>query len=68
VITEFRTIASDDIVHWVQAYGRSVYDTDGKPLRILGVNNDTTERKLLEDQIHGTRGEDVASPSTPGAI
>ena len=50
-ISEFRILSPNGAVHWVQAHGRVVYDTDGKPLRVLGVNADITHRKSLEEQL-----------------
>jgi PAS domain S-box-containing protein len=50
-VSEFRIIPSDGAIRWVRAHGRTVYDTDGKPLRILGVNADITDRKSLEEQL-----------------
>jgi PAS domain-containing protein len=49
--TEFRSISSDGGAHWVEAHGRVSYDTNGKPLRLLGVNIDISERKSLEEQL-----------------
>jgi PAS domain S-box-containing protein len=50
-IAEFRIVTPNGAVHWIQAQGRFVYDSDKRPVRILGVNNDITERKLLEEQL-----------------
>ena len=50
-VSEFRTISSDGVVHWVHAHGRVVHDVDGKPLRVLGVNTDITYRRSLEEQL-----------------
>ena len=49
--TEFRIVAPDGVVHWVHAHGRTVFDADGKPLRVIGVNADVTPRKSLEEQL-----------------
>ena len=48
---EFRSSSSDGAVHWVEAHGRVAYGTDGKPLRILGVNINISNRKSLEEQL-----------------
>ena len=50
-VSEFRIISPDGVIHWVQAHGRVVYDMDGKPLRVLGINSDITHRKSLEEQL-----------------
>jgi hypothetical protein len=55
VVTEFRTISSDGNTHWVQSYGHITFGDDGRPLRFVGVNNDITERKSLEDQLRKAR-------------
>jgi PAS domain S-box-containing protein len=56
-VSAFRTISSDGAVHWVQAHGHIVYDADGEPLRVLGVNSDITYRKSLDEQILETHDE-----------
>jgi PAS domain S-box-containing protein len=50
-VSEFRTISADGTVHWVDAHGRVVCDADGKPVRVLGVNTDVTDRRSLEEQL-----------------
>jgi len=50
-VSEFRILAPSGAIHWVQAHGRVVYDADGRPLRVLGVNTDVTQRQSLEDQL-----------------
>jgi PAS domain S-box-containing protein len=50
-ISEFRIVGSDGAVHWVQGHGRIVYDADGRPTRVLGVNTEITHRKSLEEQL-----------------
>jgi len=41
----------------VQAHGHIVYDADGKPLRVLGVNTDITDRKSFDDPIFENHGQ-----------
>jgi two-component system cell cycle sensor histidine kinase/response regulator CckA len=50
VLTEFRTIRPDGSIHWVQERARIVRDPTGRPVRVLGVNLDVTDMKLLEAQ------------------
>ncbi|MCF6158753.1 MAG: PAS domain S-box protein [wastewater metagenome] len=47
--TEYRVIWPDTSVHWVATKGKTFYDTGGKPLRMVGVNIDITERKRAEE-------------------
>jgi PAS domain S-box-containing protein len=51
VVSEFRTIAADGGVRWMQAHGRVTYDHTGTALRMLGVNIDISDRKVLEQQL-----------------
>jgi PAS domain S-box-containing protein len=46
--TEFRITHPDGGVRWVLAKGKAVFDGWGRPVRLLGVNADITERKLAE--------------------
>ena len=50
LFAEYRIVAAD-AVHWVQSRGRVTYDAAGKPCRMLGVNIDISEQKLLEDKL-----------------
>ncbi|MEI2583488.1 GAF domain-containing protein [Scytonema sp. PRP1] len=47
---EYRTIWSDDSVHWVLARGTGIYDADGSPTRMIGVMLDITDRKQAEEE------------------
>ncbi|MDP3878645.1 MAG: PAS domain S-box protein [Methylobacter sp.] len=48
---EFRCIWPNGTVRWLQERGDVVRDADGKPLNMLGVVQDITERKLIEYRI-----------------
>lgn len=48
---EFRILWSDDSVHWLKANGLVFRDESGTPLRMVGINYDITERKLLETNL-----------------
>ncbi len=49
---EFRVIWPDGTIHWMLAKGDiSSYDEEGKPLTVIGVNIDITERKAIEEEI-----------------
>lgn len=45
---EFRIVRSDGRTRWVVSRGAGEYDEQGTPLRIIGVTNDVTERKLAQ--------------------
>ncbi len=45
---EYRTVWSDNSVHWISARGYVVYDNAGKPLKMTGVAWDITRRKETE--------------------
>ena len=45
---EFRIVLSDGQIRWLAAKGRVLKDEQGKPVRMIGVNFDVTERKLAE--------------------
>ncbi|HEX5574831.1 MAG TPA: PAS domain-containing protein, partial [Gemmatimonadales bacterium] len=45
---EFRIIRPNSEVRWVLGKGEALYDHSGRPIRMLGVNVDITERKLAE--------------------
>jgi len=47
---EFRTVWPDGSVHWMTARGTFSYDPDGKPVRLLGVAWDVTERRRVETE------------------
>jgi PAS domain S-box-containing protein len=48
---EYRIIWPDGSVHWVDAFGHFVYDSEGRPVRMLGVLTDITERKKVESDL-----------------
>ncbi len=45
---EFRVIRPDGTILWIYATGNVIYDALGKPLRMVGINIDITERKSNE--------------------
>ena len=49
-VAQFRIIRADDReVRWIEARNLIFYDQSGKPLQLIGVSIDFTERKLAED-------------------
>jgi PAS domain S-box-containing protein len=51
LVAEFRVVSADGATRWVFARARTVYDSEGRALRLIGVNVDITERKSLEAQL-----------------
>jgi two-component system cell cycle sensor histidine kinase/response regulator CckA len=51
-VMEYRAIWPDGTVHWVDGRAQMSYDTQGRPLRLLGIGMDIDERKSLEGQLH----------------
>ena len=47
---EFRIVLPDGEVRWVSSRGRCLYDPDGTPAAMTGVDLDITERKRDEEQ------------------
>ncbi|HMK46404.1 MAG TPA: PAS domain-containing protein, partial [Methanocella sp.] len=45
---EWRVVWPDDTVHWLYGRGSVLKDESGKPLKLVGVNIDITERKKAE--------------------
>src|SRR5215469_5617073 len=48
---ELRTIWPDGSLHWMMARGRPIYDGEGRPLRMVGVFLDTTERNQAREEL-----------------
>jgi PAS domain S-box-containing protein len=52
--TEFRVIWPDGSVHWLETRARVFKDGHDKPVRIMGVNMDITERKQQEEALRAS--------------
>ena len=48
--TEFRAICPDGTIRWLEARAIVSRDGDGKPVRMVGINMDITERKHAEER------------------
>lgn len=48
---EFRILRPDGTVRWVAATGSCVYDAEGRPVALTGVDTDITERRRAESEI-----------------
>ena len=51
VDVEFRVVRSDGCVKWIHSQGKTLYGTDGRPARIVGVKVDITARKAAAQQL-----------------
>jgi PAS domain S-box-containing protein len=49
--SEFRVVWPDGSIRYLKAKGEVFRDDEGKPIRMLGVNFDITDRKLAEENI-----------------
>jgi PAS domain S-box-containing protein len=47
---EYRALRRDGSIRWIQARGSGYYDKDGKPLCMVGIVFDVTERKLADQE------------------
>ncbi len=55
---EFRTIGDDGVIRWVASHGRAFYDEQtGRPVRIIGMVRETTERKRFEERLRSQQEE-----------
>ncbi len=48
---EYRVVWPDGSVHWIASATKTLCDSDGRPVRILGTVMDVTERKAAEQRI-----------------
>jgi len=48
--SEFRIVWPDGSTHFIKADSQTFHDADGKPVRMVGVNYDVTERRRAEEQ------------------
>jgi PAS domain S-box-containing protein len=55
--TEFRVIWPDGSVHWLETRAQVLKDDQDKPVRIMGVNMDVTERKRVEEELRRSQLE-----------
>jgi PAS domain S-box-containing protein len=54
---EWRVVWSDGSIHWLAGRASVFRDSEGKPLRLLGVNIDITARKEAEDELRRVAAE-----------
>jgi PAS domain S-box-containing protein len=57
---EFRILRASGDTRWMQARGGAIYDKNGNPSRVLGINIDITERKKAEELLT-RRAKEIAA-------
>jgi PAS domain S-box-containing protein len=50
-INEFRTVDVKQNIFWYMAYGRMIFNEQGKPVRMIGILVNITERKRIEQAL-----------------
>jgi PAS domain S-box-containing protein len=50
--TAFRILHPNGSVKYIKANGLVIRDTEGKPIRVIGINWDVTEEKIFEEKLH----------------
>jgi PAS domain S-box-containing protein len=57
---ESRILWPDGSIHWISANGRFQYDDNGRPIRVVGVVADITERKAFQAELQRLVNERTA--------
>jgi PAS domain S-box-containing protein len=59
-VLEYRiTRADDGAERWISGMGRYMFDDEGRPMRLIGIVTDITERKRLEERVRQTQKLDA---------
>lgn len=56
-VQEFRMVRTDGVVRWVEARAQIYFDETGKPVRMLGIDIDATDRKRVEEELRRSEAE-----------
>ncbi|WP_445635221.1 histidine kinase [Nostoc sp. DSM 114161] len=48
---EYRSVWPDGSIHWIDAKGSVFCDNDGKPIKLMGIAQDITQRKQAENDL-----------------
>ena len=51
LLNDYRVVLPDGNIRWISATGEGYYAENGQPLRMVGICQDITERKLTEENI-----------------
>ena len=66
---EFRILRGDGAVRWIANRGRGEYDAEGRPVRMVGIAMDVSERKQAEEELQRhTAVLDAVTSSTPDPV
>ena len=49
--SEYRVVWEDGSIHWVAGFGRFYFSPQGEPFRMMGMVQDITERKQVEERL-----------------
>ena len=49
--SEFRVIHSDGTINWIATRGKTYLDADGKPLSMMGIVREVTEKKIASEEL-----------------
>ncbi len=49
--TEYRVLGADGTLHWIASQGKVFRDRENKPVRVIGVATDITNRKRVEEAV-----------------
>ncbi|HLL84021.1 MAG TPA: GAF domain-containing protein, partial [Longimicrobium sp.] len=63
----FRVVHPNGAIRWVEGHTRVVRDAEGRPLRLLGVRADITDRILADDQARRFAAEQAARSEAEAA-
>ncbi len=55
--SDYRIILPDGRIRWINAQGEGVYDEAGRPVQMIGICQDISERKRTEEQIRASLRE-----------
>lgn len=56
-LVQYRVTRHDGTIIWVEGKGRAQYDDDGRPVRMVGICADITERKQSEEALQRSERE-----------
>jgi PAS domain S-box-containing protein len=65
---EFRVTRTDGVERWIESTAQIFYNDSGKPLRMVGVSTDITERKRTEERERQMTAEAVAATAKFRAV
>lgn len=54
---EYRVLLPDGQIRWISSLGRATYDPDGRPIRMMGICIDITERRQVQEALARQREE-----------